>query len=52
MLEPFPFEKTLEVAFMLRRVEKSEIAKKGIARAYSETPEKECWIVLTARNNI
>jgi len=47
MLDPFPFKKTLEVSFMLRRVSKADISKKGIARAYSETPEEECRIVIT-----
>lgn len=49
ILDPFPFTKTLEISFMLRRVQKSDIAEKGIARAYSETPEEECRIVLAPR---
>lgn len=47
ILDPFPFKKTLEVTFMLRRVQKADISTKGIARAYSDTPEEKCRIVIT-----
>ena len=50
VLDPFPFNKTVEVAFMLKRVQRSEIANRGIAPAYRDTPEEECRIVLTALN--
>lgn len=50
VLDPFPFKKTVEVAFMLKRVQRSEIANRGIAPAYRDTPEEECRIVLTALN--
>lgn len=51
ILDPFPFTKTLEVAFKQKRVHKSDIAKKGIATAYSDTPEEECRIVLAPRTD-
>lgn len=49
LLEPFPFTSTFEISFMQKRVQKSDIAEKGIARAYSEIPEEECRIVLAPR---
>lgn len=50
VLDPFPFKKTLQVTFMLRRVQKSQIAQKGIVHAYNHTPEEECTIVVTAQS--
>lgn len=49
MLDPFPFTETFEVSFMLRKVLKSAVAAKGLARAYSETPEEECRILVSDR---
>jgi hypothetical protein len=49
MLEPFPFTREVEVAFKLRRVSHQDIADKGIARAYRETPEEECRITVASR---
>ncbi|MNU07252.1 hypothetical protein D3C72_2527500 [compost metagenome] len=49
MLEPFPFTREVEAVFKLRRVSRQEIAAKGIARAYRDTPEEECRIRLTGR---
>ncbi|UQZ33268.1 DUF3891 domain-containing protein [Paenibacillus sp. PK3_47] len=49
LLEPFPFTGDVEVAFNIRRVSKTAINSKGIALAYSETPEEECRITVTCR---
>lgn len=49
LLDPFPFTGDVEVAFNIRRVSKKDAASKGIALAYSETPEEECRITVTRR---
>ncbi|MEK5239509.1 DUF3891 family protein [Paenibacillus sp. FSL L8-0470] len=49
MLDPFPFTRDVEVAMVLRKVSKKEIASKGIAAAYSSAPEEECRITVTSR---
>lgn len=49
VLDPFPFTKAFDVSFKLRRVPTVEIAAKGIARAYRDTPAGELHIHLTGQ---
>ncbi|WP_157794014.1 DUF3891 family protein [Paenibacillus donghaensis] len=49
VLDPFPFSQDVEVAYKLRKVPKSEIKLKGIALAYSETPEEEYRITVAGQ---
>ncbi|WP_042197864.1 DUF3891 family protein [Paenibacillus camerounensis] len=46
-LEPFPFTHEVETVIILRKVSRKDITDKGIARAYRETPEEECRIMVT-----
>lgn len=49
MLDPFPFTAEVEADYKLRRVDRQAIKSKGILRAYQETPEEECRILVTGR---
>ncbi len=49
LLDPFPFTRNVEIAFKQRRFPKAEAKRKGIVRAYRETPEEECRITLSSR---
>lgn len=49
LLDPFPFTRNIEVAFKGRRFPKAEAERKGIVRAYRETPEEECRIIVSSR---
>lgn len=46
-LDPFPFAESVQVSVTQRRVLKREIAAKGIAQAYAESPEEQVLCTLT-----
>lgn len=47
-LDPYPFTERVELMIPLRRVSKADIAAKGLARAYAETPVEDCRIAVDA----
>ncbi|WP_379159216.1 DUF3891 family protein [Paenibacillus sp. sgz5001063] len=49
LLDPFPFTENVHVSFKLRRVSKKDVKDKGIALAFSSTPEEDCWITVASR---
>ncbi|OKP92901.1 DUF3891 family protein [Paenibacillus sp. P32E] len=49
LLDPFPFTENVEVSFKLRRVSKKDVERKGIALAFSGTPEEECRITVASK---